>query len=33
MYDLDVTDDVAEAILIAKFRSDMINKEKLEDLF
>jgi hypothetical protein len=33
MYDLDVTDDVAEAILITKYRSDMINKNKLEDLF
>lgn len=33
MYDLNVGDDVAEAILIAKYRVDQINKEELGDLF
>jgi Holliday junction resolvasome RuvABC endonuclease subunit len=33
MYDIDTTDDVAEAILIAKYRSDLLNKGKVEDLF
>lgn len=33
MYGLVVTDDVAEAILIAKYRSDMRNKKKIADLF
>jgi hypothetical protein len=33
MYDIDTTDDVAEAILIAKYRSDLLNKDSVEDLF
>ena len=33
MYDIEVTDDIAEAILIAKYRSDMLNKGKIQDLF
>ena len=33
MYNIDVNDDVAEAILIAKFRVDMISKESIKDLF
>jgi hypothetical protein len=33
MYGIEVGDDVAEAILIAKYRLDMQNKEKIEDLF
>lgn len=33
MYGLNVTDDVAEAILIAKYRADMSNRKELEDLF
>ena len=33
MYNIDTTDDVAEAILIAKYRSDLLNKGKVEDLF
>ena len=33
MYDIDTTDDVAEAILIAKYRSDILSKGKIEDLF
>jgi len=33
MYNLDVSDDVAEAILIAKYRADMLNKVEYEDLF
>jgi Holliday junction resolvasome RuvABC endonuclease subunit len=33
MYDIDTTDDVAEAILIAKYRNDLLNKGKIEDLF
>ena len=33
MYDIDTTDDVAEAILIAKYRVDIENKGKIEDLF
>lgn len=33
MYDIDVGDDTAEAILIGKYRVDMINKGKLKDLF
>ena len=33
MYQVDVTDDVAEAILIAKYRVDMESKGKIEDLF
>lgn len=33
MYGLTVTDDVAEAILIAKYRSDMRNKKKIANLF
>lgn len=33
MYDIVVGDDVAEAILIAKYRSDLFGRQKLEDLF
>ena len=33
MYQVDVTDDVAEAILIAKYRADIESKDKVEDLF
>lgn len=33
MYGIVVGDDVAEAILIAKFRSDLDNKKDLKDLF
>lgn len=33
MYDIETTDDVAEAILINKFRIDMIAKSKIKDLF
>lgn len=33
MYDIITTDDVAEAILIAKYRSDMRSKKDMEDLF
>jgi hypothetical protein len=33
MYNIDTTDDVAEAILITKYRSDLLNKDKVEDLF
>ena len=33
MYNVDVTDDVAEAILINKFRNDMIAKSKIKTLF
>jgi hypothetical protein len=33
MYDIDTTDDVAEAILIAKYRSDILSKGKIQDLF
>lgn len=33
MYDISVTDDVAEAILIAKYRVDLSNRQPLQDLF
>ena len=33
MYQVEVTDDVAEAILIAKYRVDIESKGKIEDLF
>ena len=33
MYNIKVTDDVAEGILIGKYRVDMINKSKIKDLF
>ena len=33
MYSVEVTDDVAEAILIAKYRVDMKSKDNLKDLF
>ncbi len=33
MYDIEVTDDIAEAILIAKYRFDMTNKGKIQNLF
>ena len=33
MYDIQVGDDVAEAILIAKYRSDMMSRQKMKDLF
>lgn len=33
MFGIDVGDDVAEAILIAKYRSDQINRTKMKDLF
>lgn len=33
MYGIETTDDVAEAILITKYRSDQLNQYKIEDLF
>lgn len=33
MYGISVTDDVAEAILITKYRSDMRHKKSIKDLF
>jgi hypothetical protein len=33
MYNIEVNDDVAEAILIAKYRFDNIQKDQLKDLF
>ena len=33
MYDIEVNDDVAEAILIGKYRADIISRNQLEDLF
>ena len=33
MYDIDVNDDIAEAILIGKYRVDKMNFSKIEDLF
>jgi hypothetical protein len=33
MYKIRVSDDVAEAILIGKYRTDMKNREEIKDLF
>lgn len=33
MYDIEVSDDVAEAILIAKYRADLRQKDQIKDLF
>lgn len=33
MYDIEVNDDVAEAILITKYRVDQIARGKVKDLF
>jgi hypothetical protein len=33
MYDIEVSDDVAEAILIAKYRVDLRQKDQIKDLF
>jgi hypothetical protein len=33
MYKIEVNDDIAEAILIAKYRFDNMQKEELKDLF